>query len=52
MIFITIKGASHQVPQTKRAESYNIVESVIAGHQQGTIFTEGVFPNRRIVVTD
>lgn len=52
VIFVTFKGASHQVPQTKRAESYNLIESVLAGHQQGTIFTQGVFPDRRIVVTD
>lgn len=52
VIFITVKGASHQVPQSKRAESYNIIDSIIAGHQAGTIFTQGVFPDRRVVVTD
>lgn len=27
--FITIKGASHQVPQAKRAESFNMLQSII-----------------------
>lgn len=29
--FMLVKGASHQVPQTKRASAYHIFESVIGG---------------------
>jgi len=38
-----VKGASHQVPQAKRAEAFNIFDSIVAGHNSGTIFEKGVF---------
>ncbi len=43
IIFITVKGASHQVPQAKRAEAFNLFDSIVEGHKSGTIFENGVF---------
>lgn len=32
ILFITVKGASHQVPQSKRAEAFNLFKMVVEGH--------------------
>jgi len=29
---MTVKGASHTVPQTKRAEAFNLFKQIIEGH--------------------
>jgi hypothetical protein len=42
--FITFKGASHQVPQTKRAEAYDMFFNVLAGHGGDKPFEGLVFP--------
>lgn len=47
VIFITVKGASHTVPQTKPAEAYNIFDSIIEGHKDGSIYKKGVFWRQR-----
>ena len=48
MIFATFKGASHQVPQAKRAEAFNLFNNIISGHNDGTIFEEGLFGTKKI----
>jgi hypothetical protein len=34
--FVTFKGASHQVPQTKRAASFDLFNSIVQGHGLNT----------------
>jgi hypothetical protein len=34
LIFITVKGASHQVPQTKRAASLQLFTDTLGGHPE------------------
>jgi len=47
VIFITVKGASHTVPQTKAAEAYNIFDTVVEGHKDGSIYEKGLFWRQR-----
>jgi hypothetical protein len=39
--FVIFKGASHQVPQTKRAAAFDLFDSIIKGHGsfQSTSYT-------------
>jgi len=32
VVYVTFKGAGHMVPQTKRAEAYNLFKQVLDGH--------------------
>lgn len=34
ILFVTVKGASHMVPQSKRAEAFNLFKQVLDGHMQ------------------
>lgn len=33
---MTVKGASHMVPQSKRAEAFNLFKQVVEGHIEST----------------
>jgi hypothetical protein len=33
---MTVKGASHMVPQSKRAEAFNLYKQILDGHVEST----------------
>lgn len=32
LLYLTVKGASHQVPQAKRAQAYDLFNATVTGH--------------------
>ena len=40
---IIFKGASHQVPQSKRPESYQVFGNILDRNEDGSIWEYGVF---------
>ncbi len=34
LLFLTVKGASHQVPQSKRKAAFQIFEDTLSGHSE------------------
>ena len=41
--FVLVKGASHQVPQSKRAEAFDLFETVIKSHGSQEEFKKKIF---------
>lgn len=47
VLFVLVKGASHQVPQSKRADAYQLFESTVHGHKEETLFETGLFGKKQ-----
>jgi hypothetical protein len=46
--FVTIKGASHMAPQSKRREVYSMFEGFISGHNGTSVYGDTVDDDKNV----